>query len=169
MARKVYIWFGVAFVLLVAGHVAYGRFVEYMNPPVTMPDNVQVVDGDRLVLDGTAIHLYGIDAPELEQPCYQGEFATACGQEAKAQLEQFFINSGKVKCEKRDEPVDGWTPAICRVDGRDINGEMVRLGFALAYRDEAFYYTDHEEEARSSGRGIWQRQFETPWEWRAKR
>lgn len=169
MAPKYYVRIIVGLVLLVIVHVAYYQYQDHMNQPPTVPDNVRIVDGDRLVLDGTSIHLYGIDAPELGQSCRRGRAAHPCGLEAKAQLEQLFINSGSVVCKKRDEAKDGWQPATCTVNGRDVNGEMVRLGYALVFRDEAFYYTDLETEAKQAARGIWASEFEPPWEWRASR
>ncbi|MDJ0609550.1 MAG: thermonuclease family protein [Kiloniellales bacterium] len=155
-------------VLLIVAHVAWYQLENQMDRPPTVPDNVQIVDGDRLMLDGQAMHLYGIDAPELGQVCSRAGKNYACGRQAKSQLEQLFINSGSVVCEQRGEPEDGWLPAICKVDGRDVNGEMVRLGQALAYRDEAFYYSDHEKEAQEAGRGLWGSKFDPPWEWRAR-
>ena len=49
--------------------------------------------------------------------------------------------------------------------------EMVRLGWALAYRpgDDPFprpEYEPEEAEARAAGRGMWRGTFIPPWEWR---
>jgi len=56
--------------------------------------------------------------------------------------------------------------AVCFVDGRDINAEMVRQGWAVAYRQYAKDYVGEESEAQSARRGLWQGEFVPPSEWR---
>ena len=62
--------------------------------------------------------------------------------------------------------------AICwRDDGLELNAEMVRLGWVLAYRpgNDPFprpKYEPQEAEARAAGREMWRGTFIPPWEWR---
>ncbi len=57
-------------------------------------------------------------------------------------------------------------------DGRSLNRELVRAGFAWMYRRYANDQSlnDLEEEARVAGRGLWaDRNPIPPWEWRTMR
>ena len=58
--------------------------------------------------------------------------------------------------------------AVCYAGPYDINAEMVRRGWALAYRRYSKDYVDEEEDASSRGVGMWQGEFMKPWEWRRK-
>ena len=64
-----------------------------------------------------------------------------------------------------------WLAVCWRDDGLELNAEMVRLGWALAYRpgDDPFprpEYEPEEAEARVARRGMWRGTFIPPWEWR---
>ena len=43
---------------------------------------------------------------------------------------------------------------------------MVRLGWALAYRQFSLDYVADEEAASATREGIWETTFTDPWEWR---
>ena len=58
--------------------------------------------------------------------------------------------------------------ATCYAGPYDINAEMVRRGWALAYRRYSKDYVDEEEDARNLKAGMWQGAFVKPWEWRRK-
>ena len=58
--------------------------------------------------------------------------------------------------------------AICYVGNQDINAEMVRQGWALAYSRYSKDYVDDENAARIARKGLWQGEFVPPWEWRRK-
>jgi len=156
----------VAFLLFIVVTVAHGKLKESMNLPPTVPDNVRIVEGDRLELDGAQIRLFGIDAPELAQDCGAHKKRYACGQEAKAALETLFLKAASIACERKEGDEEGWTFAVCRVNGLDVNGEMVRNGQALADRYYSFAYIKHEDEAKQAGKGLWASPFQPPWEWR---
>ena len=55
------------------------------------------------------------------------------------------------------------------MNGRDINAEMVRLGFAWAFTKYSTSYVEEEEMARSAKRGIWRAKTEPAWEYRAEK
>lgn len=166
MSTKLKIQFVVAFLLFVIVTVAHGKLKESMNRPPTVPDNVKIVEGDRLELDGTRFRLFGIDAPELAQDCGKPKQRYACGREAKAALETLFLKAANIACERKEVDQDGWTLAICRVNGLDVGRELVKNGQALADRYYSFAYSKEEEEAKQAGRGLWASAFQPPWEWR---
>ena len=58
--------------------------------------------------------------------------------------------------------------AVCYAGPYDINAEMVRRGWALAYLRYSKDYVEEEEIARSRKVGMWQGEFMKPWEWRRK-
>lgn len=167
MSQSLKIRVALALGLLIIVTLAYNKLEEFANRPPTVPDNVRIVDGDRLELDGMRYSLFGIDAPELPQVCNVGPERYACGRGAKAALYALFVKAEQISCTKRGEDSDGWIRAVCLVNGLDVNGEMVRQGQALANRDESFIYVDEEEAAMNQEVGLWAGDFQDPWEWRA--
>jgi len=136
-----------------------------------------VEDGDTLVIDdkrrhgtcrgGTRVHLFGIDAPELEQTCTDGRGAGwRCGQTAASMLLRA-VRGKTVACEGDSRDADGDLIAVCRVDGEDISRRLVRIGAAVADRRYSKAYVDEQEAARSAKSGIWRGAFTMPWDWRA--
>jgi endonuclease YncB( thermonuclease family) len=121
-----------------------------------------VIDGDTLVIRKRHIRLFGIDAFERDQTC--GRFR--CGIEARKALRDM-INGRALTCEKQAIDTYGRTVAICKTsDGRDIGGEMVRRGFAVAYRSFSMRYLDEEAYARSHRMGAWEYGFKSPLQYR---
>ena len=53
---------------------------------ISFADNLKIVDGDTIVLNGEKIRFSGIDTPELKQTCMQGDQEVACGMSAKLLL-----------------------------------------------------------------------------------
>jgi endonuclease YncB( thermonuclease family) len=56
--------------------------------------------------------------------------------------------------------------ATCFVGGENLNERIVREGWALDFRRYTSAYLDAEEEAKRRRVGLWQRDFEAPWQWR---
>lgn len=130
----------------------------------TNAGQAKVHDGDTLTVQGQRIRLRGIDAPEYRQTCRAGEKDYPCGRQALQALVKM-VAGRQVTC-------DGWqrdrydrllgdcrtvTPAL------DLNAEMVRQGWAVAYGD----FEVEEWSARQRGVGLWQGKFERPRDWRA--
>ena len=53
---------------------------------ISFADNLKIVYGDTIVLNGEKIRFTGIDTPELKQTCLQGEQELDCGMTAKMLL-----------------------------------------------------------------------------------
>jgi len=121
--------------------------------PVLLGTVLRVVDGDTLVVrlsSGTIrVRLYGIDAPEHNQP---GGF------EATAALKSL-VGNARVDIEPVSQ--DRYNRMVARVlRGRlDVNAEMIRLGDAWVYRHylrrEDYGWCALEREARQAHRGLW--------------
>lgn len=126
------------------------------------------VDGDSLRRGAEQFRLYGIDAPELGQSCSDSRGRDyPCGREARQALRSV-VAATALACTVRDTDRYGRAVAVCTAGGRDINGEMVRQGWAVAYRRHSMDYLDAETAARKARRGIWQGRFESPEQWRAR-
>lgn len=129
-----------------------------------------VVDGDTIIVEGLEqrVRLFGIDAPEGKQPCInEAGKRFLCGSKASETLYEIIGRNGRVNCDQLDTDRYGRAVAVCYLDGKDINREMVRQGWAVeytAYSDGR--YTDAEQEARSAKRGLWRGEFQMPWDWR---
>lgn len=128
-----------------------------------------VVDGDTLEIRGERVRLEGIDAPEAGQTCgrkWLGHWN--CGSAATSALEAF-VGTRRVECQSagRDKyrRMLGW----CSVDGRDINGEMVKAGHAWAFVKYSKRYETVEAQARKAKRGIWQGEALPAWLYREQR
>ena len=72
-------------------------FMVLMFCNVSFADNLKIVDGDTIVLNGEKIRLSGIDAPELKQTCRKDEQKVFCGKFAKMLLIKK-IGNGTPKC-----------------------------------------------------------------------
>lgn len=127
-----------------------------------------VVDGDSLRRGDTEIRLYGIDAPEYRQICSDGNGRDyACGQEAVAAL-RALLRGQTVTCSSFETDRYGRAISSCKAGDLDLNGEMVRRGWAVAYTRHSAGYVSEEAEARAAKRGLWQGRFENPQDWRAR-
>ncbi len=129
---------------------------------------LQVVDGDSLRRGDLDIRLHGIDAPEYRQTCrdkHGSEYS--CGKQATNAL-RGLVGKQEVSCTSIETDRYGRAVAVCRIGGLEINGEMVRLGWAIAYTRHSLTYVRLEAEARLAKRGIWAGSFEPPEDYRAR-
>ncbi len=139
--------------------------------PVSASDGVlagkvRATDGDSLRMGERRIRLYGIDAPETSQTCQLNGKDWDCGRAARKALER--LTKGRVvTCEVRDMDRTRFV-SVCRVGGVDINRQMVRRGWAVAYIDYSRDYTADEAAARSEGLALWRSRFERPQNYRAR-
>jgi endonuclease YncB( thermonuclease family) len=125
-----------------------------------------VVDGDTIEIRGQRIRLFGIDAPESRQLCTLNDKPYRCGQQSALALADK-IGERTVRC--AEQGVDHYQRivAVCYVGNEELNGWLVKQGWALAFRKYSLDYVSAEDEARVAKRGVWRGDFEMPWEWRA--
>jgi endonuclease YncB( thermonuclease family) len=123
-----------------------------------------VVDGDTIKLNGTIWRLWGIDAPELHQPCLDG---WPGGIESARMLEGLVLGK-RIECEFRGRDRYGRSIGLCRADGRDLGAHMVEAGMAWAFTRYSSDYIDEERSAIGSRVGVHAHDCEKPWDWRAR-
>lgn len=128
----------------------------------------RVVDGDTLVIGDSEIHLLGIDAPELKQSCRDADHAVfSCGEHAKDILSTL-VGKHVVRCENTKLDRHKILAAVCYADTTNLNVEMIRQGWALAYRLFLEGHVPAQMDAHRAKRGLWAGTFDMPWEWRRK-
>jgi endonuclease YncB( thermonuclease family) len=159
-------WITIAILLLMVLAVNY-VFPEF--EPVTTGQKkdgtYRAIDGDSFEIGEKEIRLHGIDAPELRQNCRDQGRDVTCGRMARDALSKLIRNKS-VTCKTLEKDRYGRQVSTCHDGDLNINREMVRLGWALAYRKHAREYIAAEDEARKAKRGIWAMQFESPQDYR---
>jgi len=147
--------------------VIFGPWIQPLfGASSTIAGRASVIDGDTISIHGQRIRLYGIDAPESRQVCYDGNrHGYRCGQLATRALSNK-IGGRRVSCDQRDIDRYGRIVAVCQADGENLNGWLVREGLAVAYMRYSWRYVPAEIGARFSRSGIWAGNFIKPETWR---
>ena len=127
---------------------------------------IWIHDGDTVTINaknGTwfKVRLWGIDAPELDQPG---------GKEAMLELIQL-IGRKTVTVSVKDRDRYGRIVGVITYRNRDINREMIQRGHAWYYKQYApnqKVYADAEQTAKEKKEGLWKSENPPipPWEWR---
>jgi micrococcal nuclease len=122
-----------------------------------------VTDGDTLILSvgkkEYKIRLFGIDAPEADQPFGK--------QAARALSDMVLTKTLKVSTFGQDKY--GNTLGIVELDGKNINLELVKRGLAWHYKaySDSKTLAAAEDEAKKAKLGLWADEDPTsPWQWR---
>ena len=130
-----------------------------------------VTDGDSIKIDENKIRFSGIDAPESNyrgkrQKCTYDKIKVYCGYWSKIVLIEK-ISNNQVSCIKEDQ-ADQYKRILaeCFVEGESLSSYLVRSGYAFAYRKYSNKFIEDEEFAKTNKLGLWQTDFEFPWEFR---
>ena len=127
------------------------------RPQEMITGAARAIDGDSLVVAGRDMRLKGLDAPEMRQLCSVAKQSVPCGRQAMQALQRWLAR-GPATCTGDEIDRYGRLLVICRVNGTDINADLVRQGFAVDYGG----YPAEEREARAAYRGVWAGEFERP-------
>jgi endonuclease YncB( thermonuclease family) len=128
---------------------------------------LKVVDGDTIHLNGEKIRFTGIDTPELKQTCIKQELTDPCGITAKEILIDK-IGNNIVECIREGKDQYKRTLAECFVNNESISSYLVRSGYAFAYRKYSKKFIPDEVYAKVNKLGMWSMVFDYPWEYRKK-
>lgn len=129
-----------------------------------------VLDGDSLRVNKKEIRLFGIDAPEYSQTCFNKKnIEYACGQISKEFLIKL-IGGKKINCFYAQKDKYQRYLSICYLNDISVNEVLVKNGMAVVYN---FTQSDElmdllEEQAKKNKLGIWQGPFELPSVYRKK-
>ncbi|BAI72168.1 hypothetical protein AZL_015300 [Azospirillum sp. B510] len=164
-----------ALVLVLAGPAAAqnnpaakGRGPIANTPDQTIKGSAMAVEGDLLTVNGTAVRLMGIDAPDPGQKCknrYGHELD--CFKIATAVLANM-VKGEEVTCTITEQDRTGEKKGECRVRGVDLGAAMVARGWAFQYASLSPAYQKGEAYAQSKRLGLWAGQVEKPWQWRSR-
>lgn len=123
----------------------------------SLTGRASVVDGDTL---RAPIRLVGIDAPEAAQRCSQAGQAIPCGALARQALRDLIRAGSAVTCTLEGRDKYDRLLGRCSAAGVELNREMVRSGWAVAYWSQD--YRLEEAEAKTARRGLWGTVFQQP-------
>ena len=112
--------------------------------------NIAVIDGDTLRLDGQVIRLRGVEAPDRGDRC-SGQLD--CGGAATTALAGL-VRGRRVECALADHDSVGRPYAACNANGTDLSRAIVASGWARA-QPGAPELADLELRARRQRAGLW--------------
>jgi len=140
-------------------------FLVLISCNTSFADNLKIVDGDTIVLNGEKIRFSGIDTPELKQTCMSGDEKVFCGKSAKSLLIKK-IGNETPECISEGKDAYKRTLAECFVNGESLSAFLVRSGYAFAYRKYSDKFIKDEEFAKENKLGVWAMTFQYPWDFR---
>lgn len=137
------------------------------TPALAAPNGtIRVVDADTIDVGGTRVRLFGIDAPEMGQPCRAEGREWDCGAWTRDAVRNAF-EGAYARCRTRDTDRYGRAVAQCTVNGQDMGQMIVRSGLAWAFRRYSETYDLDEKAAAVAGRGLWAVEVQMPSDYRA--
>jgi endonuclease YncB( thermonuclease family) len=126
---------------------------------------LKIIDGDTIHLNGKKIRFIGIDTPELKQTCIKDDVENLCGVTAKQILIKK-IGNNTVECISEGSDKYKRTLAECFVNNVSLSSYLVRSGYAFAYRKYSKKFITDEDYAKANQLGMWSMKFEYPWDYR---
>lgn len=128
----------------------------------------KVIDGDSISVDDREVRLFGIDAPEYHQTCFDVKMREySCGKASQEFLYDF-INGKKVTCYYAEKDKYNRFLGKCEINKTSINQEIIKNGMAVIYNfTESDDLMDNLEAAAQKQKlGIWQGAFQLPKDYR---
>ena len=138
------------------------------DEPEMLVGAAAVIDGDTFRIGETVVRLHDVDAPELAQTCDGGPSRLrSCGAYVADALAERLagreVRCTVLKLDQYDRRV-----ARCEIDGEGLSEWLVAHGLAMVFRRYSDRFTEEEDAARAAGIGLWQTDFEPPWDYRAR-
>ena len=145
--------------------LCYVSDITDQNNNPNIQKKTKIIDGDTIHINKIKYRLHGIDAPEMNQLCKMKGKNYKCGFKSKEFLISL-IGNQLVKCNQKDIDRYKRIVAECFAGETNLNKELVRNGWALAYREYSKDYVGDEEFAQENNLGMWQGIFIDPKKWR---
>jgi endonuclease YncB( thermonuclease family) len=130
----------------------------------------KVIDGDSIIINNQNIRLFGIDAPEYQQKCFDKNIIEyQCGLYSKKFLKKL-ISNNKVTCSYHKKDIYDRILGECQVSGFNINKKMIAAGWAILYNfsQSSKEMQDLEISSKRESKGLWQGSFLEPKKYRKK-
>ena len=129
---------------------------------------ISVIDGDSIRVGEKEVRLFGIDAPEYSQTCFNAKKQEYnCGHISREFLFKL-ANKKEANCFYAEKDKYDRYLSKCSIDKLSINEEIIKNGMAVIYNfteaDEKM--KNLEAEAKTKKLGIWQGAFQLPREYR---
>ena len=128
-------------------------------------DDLRIIDGDTIHLNGDKIRFSGIDTPEINQMCKKDEIDIPCGEIAKELLIKKIGNTVPI-CILEDKDQYGRILGECYIGEESLSSYLVRVGFAFAYTRYSKKFVEDEQFAIKNKSGMWSMDFIFPWDFR---
>ena len=132
---------------------------------ISFADNLKIIDGDTIILNGEKIRFSGIDTPELKQTCMNGDEKVFCGKTSKMLLIKK-IGNETPECISEGKDAYKRTLAECFIKGESLSSYLVRSGYAFAYRKYSTKFIKDVEFAKENNLVMWAIMFQYPWDFR---
>lgn len=133
--------------------------------------DIQVIDGDTIIINGKVFDLAGLDAPELGQQCLHNGSFWDCGMSSAMQLRKYFAMAPfAVHCwpgdQERAGKADDFPVVECGIGERDVAAAMISDGEALPIAGYSHRYDRLSREADNAEIGIHGGDMTQPSDWR---
>ncbi len=135
-------------------------------PAAAFEGVLRVIDADTFDVGDVRVRLFGVDAPEIGQPCAADGEEWDCGRWARDQVRDRFEGQW-VQCTTQDVDRYERIVARCQAQNVDIGETLVQEGWAWAYLKYSSLYEFDEKAAAVTGRGLWAVEIERPAAYRA--
>ena len=129
--------------------------------------DIKIIDGDTININGEKIRFSGIDSPELKQTCVKQGIEKPCGITAR-QILVDKISDNEIVCIREGKDLYKRTLAECFVNDESLSSFLVKRGYAFAFRKYSKKFVKDENYARKNKLGMWSMNFEMPWQYRKK-
>ena len=124
-----------------------------------------IVSGDVFRIGDDTVRLYGLATPIIDQKCKDASgHIYDCGYVAARMLKDF-VNGDDVNCRVMNINAKGELMSACSVGSFDIGAAMVEAGWAIALPAVTQIYLPYQQKAQEGKKGMWEGQFQMPWEW----
>ena len=131
-------------------------------------DDLRIIDGDTIHLNGDKIRFSGIDTPEINQMCKKDQIDIPCGEMAKELLIKKIGNTVPI-CILEDKDQYGRILGECYIEKESLSSYLVKEGFAFAYTRYSKKFVEDEQFAIKNKSGMWSMDFIFPWDFRKKK
>ena len=113
-------------------------FIFFTN--YSFSQDVKILDGDTIKINGETIRFSGIDTPETtyyrkyKQLCYLNNQKIYCGELSKNKLIEK-ISNNEINCIREDQKdIYGRTLAECFVNNESLSRYLVKTGYAFDFK-----------------------------------